>query len=181
MYAGPPSGVTPIFGPDPPEGHASGATTGEPLIPSPTSGSRPRSRIPTFFGQPLSNAVEWQAPPEQLILPPVDLIAYTRPLAKPSTPVWPISPSDAEVRLPAFMPPSSPVLTAYSSLLPTMIEGLFEPGIVATAGVSMILPWSSSIPGFGCARVVLNVRWLVTGSTAVSLSASATSTGNPRM
>ena len=58
MYAGPASEATPIFSPLPPLGQVSGATTGDPLIPSPTSGSRPASRIPIFTGQPGLKAVE---------------------------------------------------------------------------------------------------------------------------
>src|SRR5947209_3009774 len=177
MYAGPASGATPILSPLPPDGQLSGAITGDPLMPSPTSGSSPASMIPIFAGHPESNALEWQVPPEQLIVPPLDLIAYRRPLANERTPVAPTAPSDVEVRLPAFMPPSSPVFARYSSLLPTTIVGL--PSISATAGVSISLPWSSSIPGFGWARVVEKLRWSVTESTAVSLSGSATSTGNP--
>src|SRR5947209_20250650 len=119
-------------------GQLTGATTGEPSTPSPTSGSSPRSLIPTFFGQPGSNALEWHRPPEQVIAPPVALIAYTRPLANWSTPRAPIAPTAAEVSEPASSPPSSPVLTAYSSLVPTTISGL--PPTEATAGVSTILP-----------------------------------------
>ena len=66
--------------------------------------------------------------------------AYTRPLAKLSSPVCPSAPSEAEVKSPALIGPSSPVFTAYSSLVPTMIEGFPEPSMSATAGVSMILP-----------------------------------------
>ena len=75
MYAGPASGVTPIFRPVPPLGQISGAATGEPLMPSPTSGRSPSSSSPTFTGQPAWKAVEEQVPPEQDIVPPVGLIA----------------------------------------------------------------------------------------------------------
>src|SRR5947209_20291358 len=117
MYAGPASGVTPIFGPCPPLGQLTGPTTGEPLIPSPTSGSSPASMIPIFTGQPDLYAVEWQVPPEQLMLPPVALIAYTRLLANENCPVAPRAPRLAEVKLPALIPPSSPELVKYSSLV----------------------------------------------------------------
>src|SRR5205085_10267821 len=113
--AGPGSGATRIFTPPPPDGHVRGATTGEPLIPSPTSGSSPASMIPIFTGQPGSNALEWHPPSAHVIVPPVDLIAYTRPLANERMPVAPSAPSDVEVRLPAFIPPSSPVFARYSS------------------------------------------------------------------
>jgi hypothetical protein len=73
------------------------------------------------------------------------LIAYTRPFAKLSSPVAPRAPRDVEVRFPALIAPSSPVPARYSSLEPTTIVGL--PSRPAIAGVSMILPWSSSIPG----------------------------------
>src|SRR5437660_12365021 len=99
--------------PDPPFGQVNGATTGDPLIPSPTSGSSPRSMIPTFFGHPGRKALGKR--------PPVPLITYTRPLAKPSTPVVPTAVSDAALAGPALIDPSSPVLTGYSSLVPTMI------------------------------------------------------------
>jgi hypothetical protein len=52
--------VTATFIPSPPCGQVSGATTGEPLIPSPTSGSRPASMIPILTGQPSRNASELQ-------------------------------------------------------------------------------------------------------------------------
>src|ERR1700751_4978430 len=132
MYAGPASGVTPIFSPLPPEGQVRGATTGEPLIPSPTSGNSPASMIPIFTGHPCSNASELHLPPEQVISPPVGLIAYTRPFANDKRRVAPSRPSEVEVRLPALIGPSSPVFARYSSLLPTMIEGLPEPSMSAT-------------------------------------------------
>src|ERR1700694_4281445 len=133
MYPGPASGVTPIFIPSPPSGHVTGATTGEPLMPSPTSGSRPALMIPIFAGQPARNAVEvhfelsqWKPPvahedgsPEQ----PLALIAYTRPLAKCRTPVLPSSPSEAAVVLAEFISPSLPALVRYSSFEPTMMLG----------------------------------------------------------
>src|SRR5258708_17770548 len=66
MYPGPASGVTPPFGPCPPSGQLSGATTGEPLIPSPTSGSRPALIRPIFAGQPGRIAAEVHCAPEHV-------------------------------------------------------------------------------------------------------------------
>src|SRR5947209_174508 len=103
MYAGPASGATPILSPVPPDGQLRGAITGDPLMPSPTSGSSPASMIPIFAGQPASNALDWHAPPEQLIVPPPALIAYSLPFANDRTPVAPTAPSEVEVRLPALM------------------------------------------------------------------------------
>src|SRR5579859_8055874 len=70
MYPGPASGVTPILTPWPPSGQVIGAATGEPLMPSPTSGSSPASMIPIFAGQPLRKAEEVQWALAQL-KPPV--------------------------------------------------------------------------------------------------------------
>src|SRR5450755_1981327 len=106
MYAGPASGVTAIFMPDPPLGQVSGATIGEPLIPSPTSGSNPRSTIATFFGQPGRNACP--------NVPPLALIAYRRPLPNLSTEA--ASPSSAVIEGPKLAGPSSPTPAGYSSL-----------------------------------------------------------------
>src|SRR6202035_2798245 len=156
MYPGPASGVRPIFMLWPPSGQVIGAATGEPLMPSPTSGSSPASMMPIFAGQPLRKAEEVQWAPAQAIPPvaqeegseeqPLALIAYTRPLAKLRMPALPIRPSEAVVVLAALISPSSPLLTRYSSLVPTtMLGGLPGPSRFATVGVSTILPWSSSL------------------------------------
>src|SRR3954471_13214232 len=55
MYAGPASGITPTLGPSPPFGHEAGPTTGPPVMPSPTTGSRSRWIWPPFFGQPAAD------------------------------------------------------------------------------------------------------------------------------
>src|SRR5258708_2189622 len=122
MYPGPASGVTPTFGPCPPSGQLNGATTGEPLIPSPTSGSRPALIRPIFAGQPGRIAAEGRAaalraPPEpgrrRLAArgcsehPPPAFIAYTRPLANSSR--LPSPRSDAVLVLELFSDPSPPL------------------------------------------------------------------------
>ena len=107
--------------------------------------------MPIFAGQPSRKAEEVQcaslqeSPPvaqeEGSELQPVDLIAYTRPLAKWSRPVSPSTPSEVAVVAAALIEPSSPWPVRYSSLEPTMIVGgLPRRRVGAIAGVSTSLP-----------------------------------------
>src|SRR5437763_14483533 len=125
-------------------------------MPSPTSGSRPASISPIFAGQPPRNATDSHFEAAHLKPPvaheddseeqPPALIAYKRLLPNFSTPVLPITPSDAVFTAEALISPSLPWPEMYSSLLPTMIVGALPgPSRFATAGVSTILPWSSSL------------------------------------
>src|ERR1700752_3490368 len=104
MYPGPASGVTPIFSPSPPSGQVTGATTGDPLMPSPTSGSSPASMRPIFTGQPSRNATEEHFAAAHFKPPvahvpgseeqPLALMAYTRLLPNSSSPLSPSTPSE---------------------------------------------------------------------------------------
>src|SRR2546429_8770296 len=79
----PASGITPTLRPGPPLEQliAFGPTTGEPVMPSPTTGSSSALISPTLNGQPETNGLGplVDGPPGA----PVGLIAYRRPLATP--------------------------------------------------------------------------------------------------
>src|SRR5882757_8546672 len=112
--------MTPTLTPAPPLGQVRLASTGLPLIPSPTSGNSSASSRPIFTGQPGRNG-------EPLALP-VLLTAYTRPLAGLSS-ASPVTLATAVplavLRYEPLKPPSS--LARYSSLEPTTMSGLPSP------------------------------------------------------
>src|SRR3954469_18666784 len=141
--------------------------TGEPVIPSPTTGSSSVLARPIFTGQPGRKAL----PPEAV---PVGLIAYRRLLPNDSAPVADSATSDAVFGPPALIGGSPPSPAAYSSFVPTTISGRPSPVMSPTVGVSTIAPWLSSGPVSG-----LNVTARVVGLTDATLSASTASTGKP--
>src|SRR6187431_1331794 len=49
--------MAPTFLPDPPEGQVAGPMIGEPVMPSPTTGSSSAKMKATFLGQPLTNGL----------------------------------------------------------------------------------------------------------------------------
>jgi hypothetical protein len=55
MYAGPPSGITPTFVPEPPLGQFTGPVDGGPVMPSPTTGRISCWSSATLNGQPSTN------------------------------------------------------------------------------------------------------------------------------
>src|SRR6059058_5821512 len=75
---------------------------------------------------------------------------------------------------PALKPPSWS--SGYSSLVPTTISGLPSPLMSATAGVSMIAPWSSGSPS---SESGLNVGTCVAGSIELTFDESTTTAGKP--
>src|SRR3984885_2800317 len=175
--------------PSPPSGQSTGATTGEPLIPSPTPGNKPAAMMPPFAGQPSRNTDELHFEPSHLNPPvahddgsdeqPPALIAYTRPLANVNRPEAPTTPSEAVFTPLAFSSPSLPAPARYSSFVPTMmLGGLPGPSSWATAGVSTILPWSSDLSWLA-GTFALKRGWLLVASIEASLSGSSTSTGKP--
>ena len=173
----PAPGITPTLRPVPPLEQliVFGPTTGEPVMPSPTTGSSSALISPTLNGQPETNGLGplVDGPPGS----PVGLIAYRRLLARLSglAPLgsWPSTPIVGS-KLPALRPPSLPSLTRYSSLVPTTISGLPSPLRSATAGVSTIAPWFSAAPASD-----LKVSACVVGSIDWTFERSTTSTGNP--
>ena len=93
MYPGPAPGITPTFVPWPPNGQSTGPITGEPVMPSPTTGSSSVKIRPTFFGQPGRYGLGplTVGPPGS----PSGSIANSRLLPKSSWPVCASSASEA--------------------------------------------------------------------------------------
>jgi hypothetical protein len=151
-------------------------------MPSPTTGRRPEMSSPTLNGH-LPAAI--QSPVFGLpSASPVGRIAWSRVLAGIRSAASRIGP--AAWRLAAFGPPvlrgpSLPTFTWYCSFVPSTISGRASPEMFATAGVSMISPWSGlSSPPFSSGAVCGFQRiWCDCGSTEPILLGSFTSTGKP--
>src|SRR5215212_8954644 len=103
MYAGPAAEIAPTFGPLPPVRQSTGPITGDPVIPSPTTGNSSLLMKASFFGHPGRYGSEpTLGPPGS----PWGAIAYRRVFANSSCPVAAIAESDAVFRLPMLVPPS---------------------------------------------------------------------------
>ena len=160
----------PTFGPVPPLGTVTGPITGEPVMPSPTTGS---SSVKMNRASSASRQ-DGLGPPSgrrrRLAL------RLDREQALLPSSSWPVCASSASSEPCSRLPRSARRRrrpSAYSSLVPTTISGLPSPVRSPTAGVSTIAPWLRSPPA------AAKVGACVCGSIDVTLERSTTSTGKP--